>query len=374
MKWSSGLTSRPTLLRAVLILGALTAGCAGHKTAPLPPPLRGSVNLDLLVRHHPGWGGVGQYDAALRRLEQSSRSLPPPGRPDERIATLPALPSETLSGPDGPGASGIAPRLNATQQVLLDGLRARREMARSDEVAGNRDAWRREARVRFPNPTPALSSAPDLDVQLLEANVTALTRTVDNWKPSPPPAPRLSDLKDLLARNEARLQDLLAARRSDRVAAQTRLTDERQHQREARVTYAQAQADALESRLRGDDERLIAAQASRLTSQRAALLTALNRPAALAVPTAGYAGAETLPHGPGVAQASLSAESLAASEARLRAQRTRWIKFLYDDTQAGALDVAGQRRWDVTFGRPRPGDRDLTAALAQAMAGSVWRL
>ena len=374
MKWSSGSISRQSFLLTVLIAGALTAGCAGHKPAPLPPPLHGSVNLDLLVRRHPGWGGVSQYDAALYRLEQSSRTLPPSGRPDERIATLPALPAGTVSELSGPGAAGIAPRLGATQNVLLDGLRARREMARRDEVEGNRDAWRREARLRFPNPTSAVSSAPDLELQLLEANVETLTRTVDNWKPSPPPAPRLSAVKDLLARNKARLQALLTAREAARVAAQARLAEERQSRRDARVAYTQAQADSLEGRLKGDDERLIAAQAARLTSQRAALLAALGRPAALAVPAAGYAGVETLPHGPGVAQASLSAQSLAASEARLRAQRARWIKFLYDDTQAAALDVAGQRRWDVTFGRPRPGDRDLTAALMQAMAGSVWRL
>ena len=361
MKWSSGSISRPTFLLAVLTLGVFTGGCASHKTAPLPPPLRGSVNLDLLVRRHPGWGGIGQYDAALRRLEQAYR-------------TLPALPLGSVSGLPRPNASGISAQLDTTQQALLDGLRARREMARRDEVEGNRDAWSREGRLRFPSPILSVSGVPDLELQLLEANVTMLTRTVNNWKPSPPPAPRLEAVKDLLAQNKARLQALLASREGDRAAAEARFMEERQHQRESGAAYAQAQADALEGRLKGDDERLIAAQSSRLSSQRAALLAALGRPAVLAVPTAGYAGAETLPHGPSVAQASLSAQSLASSEARLRAQRVRWIKFLYDDTQAAALDVAGQRRWDVTFGRPRPGDRDLTAALAQAMAGSVWRL
>ena len=345
---------------AVLTFGLFADGCAGHKTAPLPPPLpRGSVNLDQLVRRHPGWGGVGQYDAALRRLEEASLSLPPAGRPDEKLATLPALPPETAAGPGAAGlsaaglsAAGVARRLDATQQTLLDGLRARRDMARRDEVEGNRDAWRREARVRFPNPVFTASSGPDLELQLLEADVAALTRTVDNWKPSPPPAPRLNAVKDLLARNQAHLQALLAARESERVGAQVRYADERRLQREARVAYAQAQAQALEGSLQGGDQRLLAAQALRLTAQRAALLAALGRPASLTVPTAGYAGVETLPHGPGVTQAALSAASLAASQARLRAQRARWVKFLYDDTQAAALDVAGQRRCPEQAARP----------------------
>lgn len=204
--------------------------------------------------------------------------------------------------------------------------------------------------------------------------MTELTRTVTNWKPSPPPAPRLEAVKALLANNEARLAALRAAREGARNAAEAQFADARLRARASRVAYAQAQAQALASQLRGDDERLVGEQAVRLTRQRAALLASLRRPTALAVPTVGYAGAETLPHGPGAAQARLSAASLTTSQARLRAQRARWVQFLYDDTRAAAQDVAGQRRWDVTFGPPRRGDRDLTATMAQAMTGSVWRL
>ena len=376
MKWSSGSTSRAAFFFALLGLVVFAGGCARRAPAPLPPPLRGAVNLDQLVRHHPGWGGVGQYDAALRRLGEAARSLPPAGRSDEKIAILPALPipAASASGTAGVDAAGIARRLVGTQQSLLDGLRARREMARSEEIEGRRDAWRREARALFPPPSPVAVGGPDLEMQLLEADVAALTRTVANWKPSPPPAPGLEAVRDLLAKNEARLVTLRADREAARIAAQARFADERQRIRTARVAYGQAQAQSLESQLRGDDERLIGEQAARLTRQRTALLASLGRPVSLAAPTIGYAGTETLPHGPGAAQARLSAASLAASESRLRAQRARWVKFLYDDTQAAAQDVAGQRRWDVTFGPPRRGDRDLTAAMAQAMAGSVWRL
>lgn len=361
---------------AAVCLAMWGGGCAARKPA-LPPPLRGSVNLNQLVRLHPGWSGVAQYDAALQRLEQAARSLPPPGQTDQKMATLPAMTGQ--SGPEAPGvnADQTRRRLGTVQQSLLSGLRARRETARADQIQQGRSAWRTEARQRYPVPVERADNQPDLELQLLEANVQTLTRTVNNWKPPAPsaqPAPELNQLKAKVAAEQAKLDALLAERAEQRKTAQTQFQGAVQQAHEARVAYVQAQADALEAQLRADDVRLISMEASRLNRERSALLAELVSPANLSIPTAGFTGAETLPHGLSVAQASLSQASLSASETRLRAQRARWIKFLYEDTQAAALDVAGQQRWDITFGPPRPGDRDLTGKLAQAMTSSVWRL
>jgi len=379
MMWSNESTGKYAFAPILACLALLGGGCASHKAIAPPPPLRGSVNLAQLALHHPGWSGVGQYDDALRRLEQAAATLPPPGQPDQKMATLPALPADALqNGMTAPAlnAGGAGRRLDSVQQSLLRELKARREMAREDEVQRQRDVWRGEARQRFPVPIAAASTQPDLELQLLQANVETLTRTVNNWKPPTRavPTPTLDQLKAKVAAEQVKLDALLAERAQQREIAAAQFRTAVQNSHEMRVAYVQAQADALESHLQADDARLVAAEAARLSGKRTALLRELTTPVSIGVPTAGFAGAETLPHGPGVAQATVSQASLAASKARLRAQRARWIKFLVDDTQAAALDVAGQKKWDITFGPPRPGDRDLTNALAQAMASSVWRL
>ena len=378
MTWSNASTNRRAAQAwlCLAVLGAMVLGGCAQKPPPAPPLIHGSVNLDQLVRRHPGWSGVSQYDAALRRLEQAAASLPQGGRPDQKMAILPALASEALPSAATPPAevTRIGKRLDAVQLSLQDGLQARRAAARRDAVRQQQDVWRREARGRFVLSPEAAAGAPDLELQLLQANVETLTRTAANWKQSLPPAPRLEDLQAKVTAERAKLKTLLAERAQQRLAAQTRRQRERQQVREDRLAYVQQQADALEAQLRSDDAQLAAAQSARLTQQRAALLAALAQSPAGSVPPAGFAGAETLPHGPGVAQASLSQVSLTASEARLRNQRARWVKFLYDDTQAAALDTAGRHGWNVTFGPPRAGDRDLTAAMTQAMQSTVWRL
>lgn len=362
---------------ATLGLAILGGGCASHQ-APAPPPLHGLVNLDELVRRHPGWSGVGQYDAALRRLEQAARALPQGNGSDQKLATLPALlAAGSVSLSSGLSAESNAEqvqRLKSVQQSLLESLRGRRAMVREDQIRQKQDIWRSEARLRFSVPLESVQSQPDLELQLLEANVATLTRTIAGWKQAPPPAPKLEALRTKVNTERAKLEALLTTRAQQREIAQTRHREEIARARADRTAYVQAQADTLEAHLRTEDERLIAAQAARLTQQRTALLGALAQPPALTVPTTGFAGQETLPHGLGVVQSGLSQASLTASEVRLRAQRARWVKFLYDDTQAAALDAAGQRGWDVTFGHPRPGDRDLTGALAQALTSSLWRL
>jgi len=376
--WSSASTSSPArALRACLLLALLVGGgCAPHgQRASAPPPTRGYADLGALVRRHPGWRGVGQYDAALVRLESLERTPPPAGLSGAGGAALPGLPAPPAgeSLPTGDAAREAA-RLAGVEQELLQSLRGRRDAARVDEIRQRRDVWRREARLRFPLVAAKAVIVPDLELQLLQANVETLTRTLDNWRLSPPPAPRRDALRAKVEAERARLEALIAVRQaavdSDAARRQAALTA----LRAARRAYVQAQADALEGRLGADDRRLIAARSASLAGQRRALLLALSRPSPLGVPDAGDAGARTLPGPHGQTRAALSQASLRASLARLRSERARWVRFLYDDTQAAALDTASQRHWDVTLGPPRPGDRDLTADLTRAMSGSVWHL
>ena len=359
------------------IIGLANGGCATHTPPPPPPPLRGYVNLDALTRRHPGWSGVGRYDAALRRLEEAARSLPPAARPDQAIATLPALPAE--AGGDGAAlpvadAGQVSRRLLSVQQSLMAGLRSRRGMVRDEQLRSRQDVWQREARQQYPVPVQKAVIQPDLELQLLQANVETLTRTLDGWKESVPPAPKREALRAKVEADRARLQAIVAARAQAQGAAQARDAADARRLLEARTAYVQAQADSLESRLSADDARFLSGQQARLTRQRTALLGALAESVPVSVPDAGDAGPQTLPNGPGAARAALSVASLAEAEARLSAQRARWIRHLYDDTQAAARDTADQRRWDVTFGPPRPGDRDLTQPMARAMQAGVWRL
>lgn len=376
--WSSASTSRRHgPLRACLALALLLGGgCAPHgQRAQAPPPTRGYADLGALVRRHPGWRGVGQYDAALGRLESLERTPPPAGGSGAGGATLPGLPAPRAgASPPAGDAAREAARLTGVEQELLQSLRGRRKAARVDQVRQQRDVWRREARLRFPLVAVQAAIAPDLELQLLEANVKTLTRTLDNWRLSPPPAPKRDALRAKVEAERARLDALIAARQAAGEADGARRLTAVAALRATRRAYVQAQADALEGRLGADDSRLIAARSGQLAGQRRALLLALSRPTPLGVPDAGGAGARTLPGPHGQARAALSQTSLRAALVRLRAERARWVRFLYDDTQAAALDTASQQHWDLTLGPPRAGDRDLTAALTRAMAASVWHL
>lgn len=374
--WSSGSTSRLALLGAGLAL--LGGGCATHTRPAPPPPLRGYVNLDILTRRHPGWGGVSRYDAALERLAAAARSLPPADRPDQKIATLPALPPAPVGAGEALSLADVGQaksRLSDVQRSLLDGLRSRREMARADQIASQQDGWQRAARQQYPAPTGAVAIQPDLELQLLQANIDALTQTLNSklWRQAPPPAPRREALRAKVEAESARLQVLIAGRAQAREASQARQAEAIRQLQGARVAYVRTQADALESRLRAGDERFIADQQGRLARQRTALLGALALSLPVLVPASGDAGAQTLPKGPDAGRAALAQASLKEAENHLSAQRARWVRHLYDDTMAAARDTASRRNWDVTFGPPRPGDRDLTQPLAQAMRAGVWR-
>ena len=358
-----------------MCVALLATGCSQKKTA-LAPLLRGTVNLDILIKHHPGWNGVGQYDAALDRLEQASRQLPPAGQPDEKMAILPALPAGNIAaaGSSVEGLASTISRLNAIKHALLSSLRQRRELERLEQLRLEGELREREANRLFTVATSEKPILPDLDLQLLSASVAALTKTVVNWDLSLPPSPKLDQLRAKVVLDRARLEALVAARAQQREAAAQLQRVEAQSVLNARANYVRSHQLALEARLISEDERLIAAQHARLSSEQNTLLHALAQPEAIEVPAAGNAGVLLLPRGPGIIPARLSQASLTASEQRLRLQRARWLNLLRDDTVSAVQDTAKAQHWEVTFGPPRPGDRDLTDKMTQALTSGIWRL
>lgn len=363
------LSSVSTNRLIILAAAALCSGCAVRHQAAAPRTVYGYADLPALVRRQPGWAGLAQYDAALARLSAAAK-LPPSGLADPKMAILPALPPEA-AGKDAPGAKNageIAGHLSAVQAGLLAGLNDRRKAARDDQISRQQDLWNRDARKRFAVPARTAEISSDLTLQLLQANVAALTQTLDHWDSSRPPAPRLVRLKLKVEADRDRLKALIAARIAARDTARSSRLSAIRRQRAARVDYVQAQGDALAAHLKAEDARALNSQRQRLSAQRLALLGALARPEPVFVPAAGDAGALTLPGGPGAARPSLSAASLKSARARLLAQRGRWVQYLYEDTRASALDAAARHRWNVTFGPPRRGDRDLTADLERVLA------
>lgn len=371
MTSSSGSTTRNRSTRnriALLGITLLLGGCAS-KTVPTPPRVvNGYVSLPALVRTRPGWAGLAQYDAALARLDRTVSGLPAAGTANPKLALLPALqPSSARSAGAVPG-EGAAQRLAAVQESLTGSLEERRRMARAEQIRRQQALWRREARRLFPVPARTTELSSDLTLQLLEANVAALTQTLNHWDTSMPPAPKLVALRIKVEADRSRLQALIAGRIRTRDAARAARLEAVRSMREARVDYAAAQGAALSARLLAEDTRVLAAQSSRLTAQRLQLLVALSRPEGAEVPVSGNAGALSLPRGPLAVRPSLSAASLAAARATLLAQRGRWSRYLTDDTVAAARDAAGQKNWNITFGPPRRGDQDLTAEMARALA------
>jgi len=362
--------SNASINRLVLFAAlVLCSGCAAHREAAAPRTIYGYADLPALVRRQPGWAGLAQYDAALARLSAAAK-LPPSGQADPKMAILPALPPGA-AGEDAPGTkdvSEIAGHLGAVQAGLLAGLQDRRRAARDDQINRQQDLWKRDARKLFPVPTRTAEISSDLTLQLLQANVAALTQTLDHWDNSKPPAPRLAGLKRKVEADRDRLRALIAFRIQTRETARVARLAAIRRQRAARLGYVQAQGDALAAHLETEDARALGSQQRRLSDQRLALLGALARPEPVSVPAAGNAGAIVLPNGPGAARASLSAASLKAARVRLLAQRGRWVQYLYDDTRASALDGAARQHWNITFGPPRRGDRNMTAELERVLA------
>lgn len=350
-------------LGLLLVCGA---GCANRSTPKEPRTVYGYADLNALVRSRPGWSGLQRYDAALARLDAEARSLPPAGQPDPKLAVLPAL---TLgAGRDAVGSTiHIGQRLSAVEASLIDSLDSRRKMARAEQVRRQQELWRRDARRLFPVPARTAEIKSDLTLQLLQVDVAALSQTLSHWDNSLPPAPKLVRLKAKVEADRARLEALIAERIGTREAARAARTEAIRQTRQARLDYVAAQGAALTARLQAEDAHALGLRTLHLGQERQALLAALAEPESVSVPAAGNAGAIVLPRSPGILPPSLSADSLRAARTGLLAQRGRWAQYLYDDTRASALDAAGKKHWNITFGPPRPGDRDLTTGLEQAL-------
>ncbi|MGI4787215.1 MAG: hypothetical protein ACRYFS_00045 [Janthinobacterium lividum] len=357
------------LAAALLGLFLFGGGCASRPHTAVPV-VHGYANLTVLVQHQPGLIGLSQYDAALARLDAAARNLPLIGQPDPKMAVLTALPLGAASS----AATGqtdvneIAQHLSFVQQTLIGSLNDHRKSARADQLRRQQELWRREARRLFPVPARTAEISSDLTLQLLQANVAALTQTLSNWDKSKPPAPALIRLRTKVEADKRRLETLIAGRIQTREAARAAREEAIRQMHQARMDYVQTQGAVLTAHLEADDARIVSAQKQRLSAQRLTLLGALARPELLAVMPAGNAGTLTLPNGPGAARATLSAASLRSARTKLTAQRSRWVQYLFDDTRASALDTAARHHWNITFGAPRQGDRDMTTDLERAMA------
>ena len=354
------------LTLAVLSLLVCGAGCANRSTPKEPRIVYGYADLNALVRSRPGWSGLQRYDAALARLEAEARNLPPAGQPDPKLAALPAL-TIGAGGETTGSTARIGPRLSAVETSLIASLDSRRKMARAEQVRRQQELWRRDARRLFPIPARTAEIGSDLTLQMLQVDVAALLQTLSHWDNSVPPAPKLVRLRKKVEADRARLEALITERIGTREAARAARTEAIKQLRQARLDYVSAQGAALSARLQAEDAHALGLRTLHLGRERQALLAALAEPESVAVPAAGDAGVIILPRSSGALPPSLSANSLRAARAGLLAQRGRWVQYLYDDTRASALDAAGKKRWNITFGPARPGDRDLTADLEQAL-------
>ncbi len=363
------------------------AGCSTGRRPP-SPPLPGTANLDALVRRHPGWQGVAQYDAALARLQTDAARL---GQAASVPATLPPLPSLEASAPRVPAAlaAGQAARLLQAEQAQGARLRQRRAQARTRQIALAREVWQREADTQYGHAAERAQFAYSRQARAVAArrqgerlNLTlqihALERLVGGWKASVPPAPELKAAQAELAQKQARLAQLDLAQGIELHLAQAQRDAAVSQAQAARAAYVQAQAAGEEARLSAQDETQVRLLESRLAAQRMALLSEESKPLAGDVSPAGTLNAQAVPSAP--VQAALSSASLSRSQASLQAarahleqQRTRWVAFLYDDTRSAALDAAHRRHWVLSFGPTRAGAADLTGPLSQDLAAHAWK-
>ena len=387
MTCSNGLTANKYALGLCAALACVLPGCghSGARTARIAP-VRGYADLDVLVRRHPGWAGVAQYDLALMRLRNASVRLDRPA-PDPQLAVLPA---DDAAAPPSPTvlARGEKQQLEAIRQAQVSRVRERRTLARRERIAVEKEAWQREAEAEYVREARRAQgeylrrvrrALADRDAQRLNLSlqIKALQDIVTSWKASTPPTPRLAQARADLAQKQALLSQLEGELT---VALQFAINERHEtiaSARAFRVGYVQYYAGRKEAELLAQDERQTQAFAHSLAKQEQALLQSQSVQAAVPVAPAGSLGAELLPaNRPAPALSAQSAakalRQLAMAQSRLQAQRARWVAFIYDDTRAAALDAAQKRHWIVQFGKTGPG-ASFTAPLAQILASQGWK-
>ena len=394
MTWSSALTSRDGVggrprqgARAAwfLFVGLALAGCQSAKVPP--PPVPAYADLGVLVRRHPGWRSVAQYDVMLARLQAAIRQ----GRTGSAVPD-PSLTLPAQSGLNLPGEAYTMPaevlaqeqrQLEQQTQTQLARLRARLALAGRQQLELQQPRWQRDAELQYARAAQAAQAlytqrydaafaAGDVRRVNLRLQIDALEKTVTNWKLSkPPPTPLLDRAINDLADKKAE-RDRLDAQHS---GIATKLLSERA------ATLAQAaadrdasvrtQRDQLAQTLRTRQEVRLAAQRRQLERQTALLLRQERALAAGTVRAVGSVGTLSLP--PSAAQATKPVRDLKAAARQLQLQRDRWIVFLYHDTQAAAQDAARQRGWIVTFDSSHRRETDVTVQLATLLTKGVWK-
>ncbi len=387
MKCSSASTASRLLGSTCFALAFALSGCGLHpaRVAQITPR-QGYADLDVLVRSHPGWPGVAQYDLALTRLRNATVRLDSPAA-DSALAVLPA---DNAAAPPSPTAlaRGEAQQLEATRQAQVARVRERRALARQRQLAPLKAAWQREADAEYARQARRAQGAylrrvrrtlADRDVQRLNLSlqIKALQDIVSGWKASTPPTPRLAQARKDLLQKQAQLAQLETARSQALLAAGTERSTVIAQAARVRDTYVQRLTSQKEAVLLAQDERQTEVFAQSLVRQEQALLKSQAVQAAVPVAPAGPLGAEALPAGhtppalsPGSTAKSL--RQLQMAQTRLLAQRARWLAFIYDDTRAAALDAAQKRHWSVTFAKTGPG-MALTAPLAKILAFQGWK-
>lgn len=382
----SGVSTANKLL-AGLCLALLFTGCGLHqarvgKITAQP----GYADLDILVRSHPGWAGVAQYDLALVRLRNASVRLDRPAA-DAALALLPAA---DAAAPPSPATlvQGEKQQMETIRHAQVARVRERRALARQRQLAPLKEAWRREARTKYVRLAREAQGEylrgvrqilADRDARRLNLSlqIKALQDIVTGWKASTPPTPRLTQARKDLAQKQMLLAQLETERSQALQAALTErhtVIAQAAAERDASVQRLTAQKEAT---LRMQDEQQTRAFAQSLIRQEQALIKSQAAQAAIPVAPAGSLEAETLPPArpsPALSPASTakSLRQLQMAQARLLAQRARWVAFIYDDTRAAALDAAQKRHWTVSFAKTGPG-MALTAPLAQILASQGWK-
>lgn len=382
---SSVSTSSACGLSLLVVAAFLAGGCSCGRSRPVavtPPPVRGHADLDVLVRRHPGWKGVSQFDQALARLSDAAAHPAPALALDQSLGGLPPIDAAPPPAP-APALDAERRRLSGVERTQVARLRARLARNRGRQLAQEREAWQKEAQKAYVQTVAAAQSAYAQQVARLTAErdarrvnlvlqIRALEKIVTGWDNSVPPTPELNRAKAELAQKRAALAALDSSRGGALVEARTARDDALARARREREASVQAQALAREASLKAQDEGQIASFGAELSAQRLSLLRAAQSLRSAPVPAAGGLGPEALPAD--AEECGGPAETkLREARSKLEAQRARWIAFLYDDTRAAALDVAGRRRWIVSFGPGPSAGADLTAPMAQALTATVWK-
>lgn len=368
--------------------GAILAsgGCStGGRHASNSRAVRGYANLDVLVRSHPGWAGLAQYDQALARVEAVALRPTNEASADASLVTLPPA-SVTLDRlPPALALEGERKRLNEVLQRQVAHLRERQAQGRERQIALDAPRWDREAAAEYASAvsvaetkyTDELSRlAADQDARRLNLllQIRALRTIVLGWDKSTPPTPKLNQARIDLATKRNQLAALDSNRRLLAAKASSERDVEIAAAAKRRSAYVARLVSNEKATLLPRDEEQVGSLRTRLGDELGDLLRQEEALSVPSVPPVGSLAAQQMPPEPAMVVVSPgAAHSLRLTEGRLRQQRARWLEYLYSDTRAAVKDVAQQRHWTVTFGQPSFGERNLTAPLAQALTAHEWK-